>query len=89
MAGFFNNFVNPIGLKNAGWKFYIRFVFPRSHVSPYQIFLTVLDSYIIFLAFEVVFIWFMFPETLGRSLEELTFREYILVIGRLSTYILS
>jgi len=26
MAGFFNQFVNPIGIKNAGWKYYIRFV---------------------------------------------------------------
>jgi hypothetical protein len=25
-AGFFNQFVNPIGLKNSGWKYYIRFV---------------------------------------------------------------
>ncbi|KAH6879915.1 hexose transporter [Coprinopsis sp. MPI-PUGE-AT-0042] len=52
-AGFFNQFVNPIGLKNAGWKFYI--------------------SYCVFLAFEVVFVFFMFPETHGKTLEELAF----------------
>ncbi|KAK1234333.1 hypothetical protein PQX77_002472 [Marasmius sp. AFHP31] len=53
MAGFFNQFVNPIGIKNAGWKFYI--------------------SYVVFLVFEVIFIYFLFPETSNRTLEELTF----------------
>lgn len=32
-----------------------------------------LISYCCFLAFEIVFIYFMFPETFGRTLEELTF----------------
>ena len=31
-------------------------------------------SYCIFLLFEVVFVYFIFPETSGRSLEELAFR---------------
>lgn len=53
MAGFFNTFVNPIGIAEAGWKYYI--------------------SYVVFLAYEVVFIYFLFPETSGRSLEELAF----------------
>ncbi|KAF8652265.1 hypothetical protein AX16_004481 [Volvariella volvacea WC 439] len=53
MAGFFNQFVNPIGIKNAGWKYYI--------------------SYCVFLAFEVVFVYFLFPETANRTLEELAF----------------
>ncbi|KAI0690854.1 hexose transporter [Cytidiella melzeri] len=52
-AGFFNQFVNPIGIKNAGWKYYL--------------------SYVIFLGFEVVFVYFLFPETSGKSLEELAF----------------
>ncbi|KAI0329657.1 hexose transporter [Cubamyces sp. BRFM 1775] len=52
-AGFFNQFVNPIGIQNAGWKYYI--------------------SYCIFLLFEVIFVWFLFPETSNRSLEELAF----------------
>ncbi|KAL7282766.1 hexose transporter [Trametes coccinea BRFM310] len=52
-AGFFNQFVNPIGIQNAGWKYYI--------------------SYCIFLLFEAVFVWFLFPETSNRSLEELAF----------------
>ncbi|KIP10375.1 hypothetical protein PHLGIDRAFT_33910 [Phlebiopsis gigantea 11061_1 CR5-6] len=52
-AGFFNQFVNPIGIANAGWKYYI--------------------SYCIVLVFEVVFVYFLFPETSGRSLEELAF----------------
>lgn len=32
-------------------------------------------SYCIFLLFEVIFVYFLFPETSGRSLEELAFRE--------------
>jgi sugar porter (SP) family MFS transporter len=52
-ASFFNQFVNPIGIGNAGWKYYI--------------------SYCVFLLFEVIFIYFMFPETAGRTLEELAF----------------
>lgn len=56
MAGFFNQFVNPIGIDNAGWRFYI--------------------SYCIWLVFEVVFVYFLFPETAHKTLEELAFREY-------------
>jgi len=52
-AGFFNQFVNPIGIENAGWKYYI--------------------SYCVWLVFEVAFIWFLFPETAHRTLEELAF----------------
>ncbi|THG93118.1 hypothetical protein EW026_g8027 [Hermanssonia centrifuga] len=52
-AGFFNQFVNPIGISNAGWKYYI--------------------SYCVWLLFEVVFVYLVFPETSGRSLEELAF----------------
>ncbi|KAB5592657.1 MFS sugar transporter [Ceratobasidium theobromae] len=52
-AGFFNQYVNPIGISNAGWKYYI--------------------SYCVWLAFEIIFVFFMFPETSGRTLEELTF----------------
>ncbi|TFK23547.1 hexose transporter [Coprinopsis marcescibilis] len=52
-AGFFNQFVNPIGIENAGWRFYI--------------------SYVAFLAFEVVFVFLLFPETHGKTLEELAF----------------
>ncbi|KAF9266151.1 hexose transporter [Marasmius fiardii PR-910] len=53
MAGFFNQFVNPIGIANAGWKYYL--------------------SYVVFLAFEVAFVYFLFPETGNRTLEELAF----------------
>ncbi|KAJ7280292.1 hexose transporter [Mycena rebaudengoi] len=52
-ALFFNQFLNPIGIANTGWKFYL--------------------SYVCFLAFEVVFVFFLFPETHGRSIEELAF----------------
>lgn len=52
-AGFFNQFVNPVGIANAGWKYYI--------------------SYCVFLLFEVVFVYFLFPETHGKTLEELAF----------------
>ncbi|KAL2140933.1 hypothetical protein VTI28DRAFT_3030 [Corynascus sepedonium] len=53
LAGFFTTFVNPIGLKDVGWKYLI--------------------SYCCWLAYEVVFVYFMFPETHGRTLEELAF----------------
>jgi len=52
-AGFFNQFVNPIGINNAGWKYYI--------------------SYCIWLTFEVLFVYFVFPETSKLTIEELTF----------------
>lgn len=32
--------------------------------------------YVAFLCFEIVFIYFLFPETFGKTLEELTFCEY-------------
>jgi hypothetical protein len=31
--------------------------------------------YCCWLAYEIVFVWFMFPETFGRTLEELAFRK--------------
>lgn len=53
VATFFNQFVNPIGIANAGWKYYI--------------------SYCVWLVLEVIFVYFLFPETANRSLEELAF----------------
>ncbi|KAF3904212.1 hypothetical protein ABW21_db0203243 [Orbilia brochopaga] len=53
LAGFFNNFVNPIALQAISWKYYI--------------------TYCVWLGFEIVFVYFMFPETAGRTLEELAF----------------
>ena len=55
-AGFFNQFVNPIGLKNLAWKYYI--------------------SYCVWIAIEVLFVFFFFPETHGKTLEELAFRKF-------------
>ncbi|KAM0719594.1 hypothetical protein Q7P37_003724 [Cladosporium fusiforme] len=52
-AGFFNTFVNPIGMENAQWKYLL--------------------SYVCWIAFEVLVVWFLFPETSGRTLEELAF----------------
>jgi len=52
-AGFFNTFVNPIGMKNAQWKYLL--------------------SYVVFLCFEITIIYFLWPETQGRTLEELAF----------------
>lgn len=53
LAGFFNNFVNPIALQAISWKYYI--------------------TYCVWLGFEITFVYFMFPETAGRTLEELAF----------------
>ncbi|KAI9574344.1 general substrate transporter [Boletus coccyginus] len=52
-AEFITQFVDPIGIEAAGWKYYI--------------------IYCVWIAFEVAFVYFMFPETSGRTLEELTF----------------
>jgi hypothetical protein len=52
-AGFFTNFVNPIGLDGAGWKYFI--------------------MYIATISLEILTIWFFYPETYGRTLEELAF----------------
>ncbi|KAJ7088535.1 hexose transporter [Mycena crocata] len=54
---FFNQLVNPIGMQNAGWKYYI--------------------SYTVFVSFQTVFIFFLFPETADRTLEELALRTFI------------
>ncbi|KAH6968011.1 hypothetical protein DER45DRAFT_475932 [Fusarium avenaceum] len=52
-AEFFTTFVNPIGLANISWRYFL--------------------TYCCFLAFEVAFVYFCFPETSGRTLEEVTF----------------
>ncbi|KAF8550483.1 hexose transporter [Imleria badia] len=52
-GGFLSEFVNPIGIDLAGWRWYI--------------------VYCVWNAFQVVFVYFVFPETSGRTLEELTF----------------
>ncbi|KAH6697372.1 general substrate transporter [Plectosphaerella plurivora] len=51
-ASFFNQFVNPIGLENLGWKYYI--------------------VYCVWLAIVLTTIFFIFPETKGLSLEEVS-----------------
>ncbi|RPA97988.1 general substrate transporter [Choiromyces venosus 120613-1] len=52
-ATFINTFVNPIGLDNIGWKYYI--------------------WYCVWIVFEGFIIFLIFPETSGRTLEELAF----------------
>ncbi|KAL6230830.1 hypothetical protein BDW75DRAFT_244462 [Aspergillus navahoensis] len=46
----FNQFVNPIGLEDLGWRYYL--------------------VYVAILAAETAFIWLVYPETKGVSLEE-------------------
>lgn len=41
-----------------------------------------LISYCCWLGFEIVFIFIFFPETSGRTLEELAFRRYPLLLTR-------
>ncbi|KAJ5951295.1 uncharacterized protein N7479_009708 [Penicillium vulpinum] len=50
LAGIFNQYVNPIGVTNSTWKFYI--------------------TYDVWLAFELVVVYFLFVETGDLSLEE-------------------
>ncbi|RSH90688.1 hypothetical protein EHS25_001293 [Saitozyma podzolica] len=51
LALFFNQYVNPIGFDNLGWKYYI--------------------VYVCILAAMLVAQYFLFPETKGRTLEEI------------------
>jgi Na+/melibiose symporter-like transporter len=53
IAGAVTTFVNPVGLDDIGWYFFL--------------------TYIVILVLEVVFVYFFFPETHGRTLEELAF----------------
>ncbi|KAH8178664.1 sugar transporter domain-containing protein [Sarocladium implicatum] len=53
LAGAVTTFVNPIGLENIGWYFFL--------------------TYIVILVFEIIFVYLFFPETHGRTLEELAF----------------
>lgn len=50
LALIFNQYVNPVGVTNSGWKYYI--------------------MYDVWLAFEVVVVYFLFVETGSLSLEE-------------------
>jgi hypothetical protein len=52
-ATFINTFVNPIGLDNISWRYYI--------------------WYCVWLVCEGVVIWWIYPETSNRTLEELSF----------------
>lgn len=54
LALFFNNYVNPIGLLYAGWKYYI--------------------AYDIWIAIELVTVYFLFPETKNMVLEEIAIK---------------
>jgi hypothetical protein len=60
-AGFFTNFINPIGMDGAGWKY--------------------LFMYIVMICLEIATIYFFYPETQGRTLEELAFRKCCEIIS--------
>ncbi|KAJ0419557.1 hypothetical protein BJY00DRAFT_313940 [Aspergillus carlsbadensis] len=51
LSAFFNAYINPIGLENAQWRYYIYY-----------------DTWI---TIEVLINYFFFPETSGRTLEEI------------------
>lgn len=50
----------------------------RHPLTPYLniAHLRLIPSYIIYISFEVAFVYFIFPETSGKTLEELAFCEY-------------
>lgn len=54
-ATFINTFVNPIGMDNIGWRYYI--------------------WYCCWITVEGIVIYLFFPETAGRTLEELSFSK--------------
>ena len=90
-AAFFNQFVNPIGIDAAGMsicsghlKCFTDEVRKGGDGTSCELFCMDVnghvlkeDSYCVWNAFQVVFVYFMFPETSGRTLEELTFCKCI------------
>jgi len=68
----FNLFVNPIGLANIGWKFYIVYVVCHVCISCSIGFVCFMANILqVWLAIETTIIWFFYPETKGPTLEEL------------------
>ena len=77
VALIFNQYVNPIALKNIGWKYYVSAPTAISAHRPaleLTLMLTTLVPlqivYCCWLAFETVFLYFFVVETRNRTLEE-------------------
>ena len=73
----FNQYVNPIALKNIGWKYYVSAPTAISaHRPALELTLTLTTLvplqivYCCWLAFETVFLYFFVVETRNRTLEE-------------------
>ncbi|KAF9234363.1 major facilitator superfamily domain-containing protein [Melanogaster broomeanus] len=71
-AGFVNQFVNPIGI-TAGTAGSTTSCEPPIDIDVQTTHVLSAFSYCIWLVFGVAFVYFMFPETSNRTLEELTF----------------
>ncbi|KAJ7852248.1 hexose transporter [Mycena leptocephala] len=70
MASFFNQFVNPSASRIRGGDIISGTATPPNHSASLT---NIWISYVVWLAFEIVFVYFLFPETAGRTLEELAF----------------
>jgi hypothetical protein len=72
-AGFFTTYINPIGMDQAGWKFLFMVSIPqyRYHQIGQQLISNI--KYIAMICCEILTIYFFYPETQGRTLEELAF----------------
>ena len=69
-AVFVNTYVNPIALSSIGWKYYIVYCVSSSDLLMAWPLLTWRQVWILV---EIATVYFIFPETSGRSLEELSF----------------
>jgi len=71
-AGFFTTYINPIGMDQAGWKFLFmvnipQYCYHQKTTTHFYI------QYIVMICCEILTIYFFYPETQGRTLEELAF----------------
>jgi hypothetical protein len=71
LALFFNQYVNPIGFDNLGWKYYIvvsrRVTVAHCIVSLWPMGTPLISQYVCILAAMLVAQYFLFPETKGRT----------------------
>jgi hypothetical protein len=69
----FNSFVNPIGLDSIHWKYYLVYIVGCLACAHGALFLTSIQ---VWLCVETTVIYFLYPETQGPTLEEISRGKY-------------